>query len=108
MNGITDYDMLKTDKLKVHLDSGHSGTYGDTNGAYTRLSNLHLTIEGGKFGKAVVALLEWRFRGSEQAKRLFSDPKMPNSLVQQGWYNITSSWFPHYDSKSPYFNDTLA
>jgi hypothetical protein len=31
MNGITDYDLLKTDKLKVHLDSGHSGTYGDAN-----------------------------------------------------------------------------
>jgi hypothetical protein len=72
---------------------------------YTSVPNK---IPGGKFGKAVLALLEWRFRGDEQAKKAFSDPRSPNSLVQQGWYNITSSWFPHYESKSPYFNDTLA
>jgi hypothetical protein len=63
---------------------------------------------GGKFGKAVLALLEWRFGGDEKSKLQFADPKSPNSLVQQGWYNITSTWLPHYESKSPYFNDTLA
>jgi dienelactone hydrolase len=94
LNGITDYDLLTVPKFKVHLDAGHSGTYGDVN--------------GGKFGKAVVAFLEWQFRGDEKAKLQFADPKSANSFVKQGWYNITSTWFPHYEAKSPYFNNTLA
>ena len=94
LNGISDYDLLTVPKFKVHLDAGHSATYGDTN--------------GGKFGKAVVAFLEWQFRGDEKAKLQFSDPKSENSFAKQGWYNITSTWFPHYESKSPYFNNSLA
>jgi dienelactone hydrolase len=92
INGIKDYDVLTVPKLKVHIDTGHSGTFGD--------------INGGKFGKALVSFLEWHFRGDEKEKLKFSDPTSPNSLVKAGWYNITSTYFPSYQSKSKYFNQT--
>jgi hypothetical protein len=91
-NGVTDYDFLTVPKLKAHLDSGHMGTYDSTN--------------GGKFAQAFVALLDWQFKGNETQKLRFSDPNSPNSFVKDKWYNITSSWFPQYESKSPYFNET--
>jgi hypothetical protein len=93
-NGITDYDVLKVDKFKVHLDTGHSGSYGDSN--------------GGKFGKAVLSFLNWQFKGDQKEKLRWSDPKSPNSFVSQGWYNITSTFFPAYEAKSPHFNETYA
>jgi dienelactone hydrolase len=91
-NGIKDYDVLTVPKLKIHIDSGHSGTFGD--------------INGGKYGKAVVSFLQWQFRGDEKEKLKYSDPKSADSFVKAGWYNITSSYFPHYESKSAYFNET--
>jgi hypothetical protein len=92
-NGIGDYDQLKVEKFKAHLDTGHLGTYGDQN--------------GGKFGKAIVSFLEWQFRGNEKEKLRWSNPKSANSFVSDGWYNVTSTWFPAYASQSKYFNDTL-
>jgi hypothetical protein len=50
------------------------GTYGAPN--------------GGKFAKAVVAFLDWQFRGNETAKQRFVNPKAPDSLVSDRW-NVT-------------------
>jgi dienelactone hydrolase len=90
-NGISDYDRLQgVQKLKLHLDSGHMGTYSTTG--------------GGKFGKAAVAFFQWQLKDDEKAKLRFSDPKSEGSLVKDNWYNITSTWFPHYTSRSPYLS----
>jgi hypothetical protein len=69
MNGITDYDILKTDKLKVHLDSGHSGTYGDTNGIRPPSDILLLTQARWQVWKGGASSFElalpWRWAGKE-------------------------------------------
>jgi dienelactone hydrolase len=91
-NAISDYDTLTIEKFKAHIDSGHSGTYSDSN--------------AGKYGKAVVSFLQWRLRDDQKAKALWADPKSPGSFASEGWYNITSSLFPHYESRSKYFNET--
>jgi hypothetical protein len=40
---------------------------------------------GGKYGKASVALFEWFFRGDAKGKAMWTDPKSPGSLVSQNW-----------------------
>jgi hypothetical protein len=50
---------------------------------------------GGKFGKAAVAYLEWQFRGDAKSKAICLDPKAPGSLVSDKW-NVT---FKNWDSK---------
>ena len=40
---------------------------------------------GGKFGEAAVAYLEWQFRNNTEAKAKCWDSKSPDSLVSDGW-----------------------
>lgn len=56
------------------LDTGHAGTYSATN--------------GGKFGQAAVAYLQWQFRGNETAKAICENAKVQGSLVSDKW-NVT-------------------
>lgn len=64
--------------FKASLDTGHYGAYFATN--------------GGKFGKADVAYLEWQFRGNEKAKRACLDPKSHGSLVARNWTVEYKNW----------------
>lgn len=72
-----DYGLLPAGlpAYRASLDIGHGGTYNATN--------------GGKFGKAAVAFLEWQFRGNDTAKAILQDGKAPGSLVSESWKNIT-------------------
>jgi hypothetical protein len=63
--------LTKVPTWKGNLDAGHGGTYFAKN--------------GGKFGKATVALLEWQFRGDEKWKAIALDAKAPGSLVLDNW-----------------------
>jgi hypothetical protein len=62
----------------VNLDTGHSGTYSATN--------------GGKFGKAAVAYLEWQWRGDVKAKAVIMDKSSPGSLVSDNWTVEYKNW----------------
>lgn len=64
--------------LKASLDTGHGGTFAAEN--------------GGKFGKAAVAYLQWQFRGNETAKAVILDPKSPRSLVSENWTVDFKNW----------------
>lgn len=55
---------------------GHGGTFSATN--------------GGKFGKAAVAYLEWQYRNSTTSKVILLDPASPGSLVSDHW-NVSVS-----------------
>lgn len=59
---------------RADLNSGHLGTFFAKN--------------GGKYGEASVALFNWVFRGDENGKRKWTDPKSQGSLSSQGW-NVT-------------------
>jgi hypothetical protein len=75
-----DYALLNAGlpKLRVNLDTGHGGTYGATN--------------GGKFGKAAVAYLEWQWRNNATAKSVILDPNSANSLVKDKWVVESANW----------------
>ncbi|KAH6667933.1 hypothetical protein B0J14DRAFT_567283 [Halenospora varia] len=60
------------------LDTGHGGTFSATN--------------GGKFGKAAVAYLQWQFRGNTTAKAVCQDAKAPGSLVSNNWNVTYKNW----------------
>jgi hypothetical protein len=49
-------------------------------------------MNGGKFGKAVLAFLEWNFRGDEKSKAICLDPKSPGSLVSDNWNVTAKGW----------------
>lgn len=75
-----DYALLNAGlpKLRVNLDSGHSGTYQATN--------------GGKFGKAAVAYLEWQWRGNVTSKAVIFDAQSAGSLVKDNWTVEQANW----------------
>ena len=75
-----DYKLLNTGlpSYKASLDTGHGGTYAATN--------------GGKFGKAVVAYLEWQWRGNATAKSVLFEPSSAGSLVSDKWTVEYKNW----------------
>jgi hypothetical protein len=58
------------------LDTGHQGTCSATN--------------GGKFGKAAVAYLQ--FSGNITSKAICQDKKAPESLVADNWSVTNKNW----------------
>jgi hypothetical protein len=56
---------------KLIKKKGHGGTYAATN--------------GGKFGRAAVAYLEWQYRGNATSKAVLLDPASRGSLVSDHW-----------------------
>jgi hypothetical protein len=60
------------------LDTGHQGTYSATN--------------GGNFGKAAVAYLQWQFSGNATSKAIYQDVKAPESLVADNWNVTFKNW----------------
>jgi len=75
-----DYPLLNAGlpKLRANLDTGHGGTYSATN--------------GGKFGKAAVAYLEWQWRDNATAKAIILDPASKGSLVKDNWSVESANW----------------
>lgn len=75
-----DFQLLpaKLPALKASLDTGHGGTYQATN--------------GGKFGKAAVAYLEWQFRDDPASRDICLDADATNSLVSQNWFVESKNW----------------
>ncbi|SPO01990.1 uncharacterized protein DNG_04663 [Cephalotrichum gorgonifer] len=75
-----DYEILKKrlPVLKANLDTGHGGTYAAEN--------------GGKFGTAAVAYLQWQFRGDARAKEVCLDPESEGSLVSENWTVESKNW----------------
>jgi hypothetical protein len=75
-----DYALLPTGlpAYWASLDTGHQGTYSATN--------------GGKFGKAAVAYLQWQFRGNATSKAICQDAKAPSSLVADNWNVTYKNW----------------
>ncbi|KAF2876383.1 Alpha/Beta hydrolase protein [Massariosphaeria phaeospora] len=65
-------------KFRANLDTGHGGTYPATN--------------GGKFGKAAVAYLEWQWRNNATAKAILLDAQSPGSLVKDNWVVEHANW----------------
>jgi len=45
---------------------------------------------GGKFGKAAVAYLEWIFKDDQESKKLFLTPG--SALIQDGWNISIKNW----------------
>jgi hypothetical protein len=66
---------------KVSLKTGHLGTYR--------------AQDGGKFGKAAVAYLEWQLRGDAKSKAICLDPKSNGSLVKDNWTVEYKNWTPN-------------
>jgi hypothetical protein len=75
-----DYALLNEGlpKLRANLDTGHGGTFQATN--------------GGKFGKAAVAYLEWQWRNNETSKKVILDPQSEGSLVKDNWVVEHANW----------------
>ncbi|KAH7121035.1 hypothetical protein B0J11DRAFT_551546 [Dendryphion nanum] len=75
-----DYALLNVGlpKLRVNLEAGHGGTYQATN--------------GGKFGKAAVAYLEWQWRENATAKAVILEPQSAKSLVKDNWVVESANW----------------
>jgi hypothetical protein len=63
---------------KASLNTGHLGTYRGQN--------------GGKFGKAAVAYLEWQLRGDAASKAIIMDPASAKSLVKDNWTVESKNW----------------
>lgn len=63
---------------KASLDTGHGGTYEATN--------------GGKFGKAAVAYLEWQFREDAAGEATCKDPDSEGSLASDNWTVEFKNW----------------
>jgi hypothetical protein len=57
--------------LVANSESGHLGTY------YQK--------QGGKMGKVAVAFLKWRFRGDQEAKKLFCDATADSQFIKWGF-----------------------
>jgi hypothetical protein len=79
-NAQKDYAQLNSGlpAYKASLETGHGGTYSATN--------------GGKFGKAAVAYLEWQIRGNATAKNILLNPQTPGSLVSDRWTVDYKNW----------------
>ncbi|KAH9905153.1 hypothetical protein F4778DRAFT_695755 [Xylariomycetidae sp. FL2044] len=79
-NAEKDYGLLNEGlpAYKASLDTGHGGTYSATN--------------GGKFGKAAVAYLQWQYRNDEAAKAILLDSEAEGSLVSQNWNVTYKNW----------------
>jgi len=71
-----DYALLNAGrpKLRANLDTGHGGTFAATN--------------GGKEGKAVVAYLEWQWRGNATAKAYI----LNGGLQKDDWVVKQANW----------------
>lgn len=65
-------------KLRANLDTGHGGTFQATN--------------GGKFGKAAIAYLNWQWRDNGTAKAIILDPESAGSLVKDNWVVEHANW----------------
>ncbi|KAE9365936.1 hypothetical protein N431DRAFT_351469 [Stipitochalara longipes BDJ] len=80
LNSEKDYALLPSSlpAYWASLDTGHGGTYSATN--------------GGKFGKAAVAYLQWQFRGNTTAQAICQDTKTPGSLVSDNWNVTYKNW----------------
>ncbi|KAI1854732.1 hypothetical protein JX265_002369 [Neoarthrinium moseri] len=79
-NAEKDYALLNAGlpAYKASLDTGHGGTYGATN--------------GGKFGKAAVAYLQWQYRNDAKSKAVLLDPASQGSLVSDHWNVTYKNW----------------
>ncbi|CAI4219571.1 unnamed protein product [Parascedosporium putredinis] len=79
-NAEKDYALLPEglSAYKANLDTGHGGTHQATN--------------GGKFGKAAVAYLQWQFRDDEASKAICLDPEAEGSLVSDNWEVEFKNW----------------
>jgi hypothetical protein len=79
-NAEKDYGLLNSGlpAYKASLDTGHGGTYSATN--------------GGKFGKAAVAYLEWQLRNNATAKAILTNPQSAGSLVSNKWTVAFKNW----------------
>jgi hypothetical protein len=79
-NAEKDYGLLNSGlpAYKASLDTGHGGTYSATN--------------GGKFGKAAVAYLEWQLRNNATAKAILTNPQSAGSLVSDKWTVAFKNW----------------
>ncbi|KAF8851354.1 hypothetical protein BDZ45DRAFT_808414 [Acephala macrosclerotiorum] len=79
-NSENDYALLNAElsASKADLDTGYQGTFAATN--------------GGKFGKAVTAYLEWIFRGDTKSKEVCLDAKSTGSLVSDHWNVTYKNW----------------
>jgi hypothetical protein len=64
----------------MNLDTGHSATYAATN--------------GGKFGKAAVAYLNWQWHNNATAKSIIFDKDAPNSLAKDNWFEFSWANWP--------------
>lgn len=75
-----DYGLLPDglSALKASLDTGHGGTYSAT--------------DGGKFGKAAVAYLEWQFRDDAASKDVCLEANSEGSLVSDNWAVEFKNW----------------
>jgi hypothetical protein len=80
LQSASDYGLLPATlpAFRASLDTGHLGTYSATN--------------GGKFGKAVTAYLEWQFRANTTAKAILMDPTSAGSLVADKWNVTYKNW----------------
>ncbi|KAI1343447.1 hypothetical protein F5Y15DRAFT_427834 [Xylariaceae sp. FL0016] len=79
-NAEKDYGLLNEGlpAYKASLDTGHGGTYNATN--------------GGKFGKAAVAYLEWQYRADTTSRAVLLNPESDGSLVSQHWNVTYKNW----------------
>ncbi|KAF2666245.1 hypothetical protein BT63DRAFT_447997 [Microthyrium microscopicum] len=77
--GEKDYSLLNAGlpAFKASLDTGHDGTYWSAN--------------GGKFGKAAVAYLQWQLRGDAKSKA-YCLGKGAGSLVGDNWNVTSKNW----------------
>jgi len=80
LNSKKDYDLLPSGlpAYWASLDTGHGGTFSATN--------------GGKFGKAAVAYLQWQFRGNTTSQAILQNAKAAGSLVSDNWNVTYKNW----------------
>jgi hypothetical protein len=64
--------------FKANLDAGHGGIY--------------FTKNGGKFGRAVVAFLEWQFRNDLKSKQIYTQPSFSGILESDKWEVEFKGW----------------
>ncbi|CAG8952758.1 hypothetical protein HYFRA_00009002 [Hymenoscyphus fraxineus] len=78
-NGERDYAKLpsRIPALKLNLPVGHMGTFG--------------RAQGGKFGKAAIAFLEWQMKGDTIAANQFTAPST-SPLTAEGWDIVSKHW----------------
>ncbi|CAG8975830.1 hypothetical protein HYALB_00009410 [Hymenoscyphus albidus] len=78
-NGERDYAKLpsRIPAVKLNLPVGHMGTFG--------------RAQGGKFGKAAIAFLEWQMKGDTIAANQFTAPST-SPLTAEGWDIVSKHW----------------